>query len=116
MIWNSGRKKNNPPLFAEVEDSLGYIADGGDTETSPIRSQPSPPPTAAQAESRPVLQNYITDAEGGANLWKLIEHPYILKAEPFIVHTASGPEAYGPLGRGLGRRSTTTTTTAAATT
>jgi hypothetical protein len=62
----------------------------GDAETSPTR------PPAATQETKPVLQNYVTNAEGGANLWELMKHPYIWKAIPFIVPTANGPKAYGP--------------------
>ncbi|KAB5513625.1 hypothetical protein GE09DRAFT_1295047 [Coniochaeta sp. 2T2.1] len=79
-------KKEN--FKSSAAASLG-IADG-DAEASPTR------PPAATQETKPVLQNYVTNAEGGANLWELMNHPYIWKAKPFIVPTANGPKAYGP--------------------
>ncbi|KAK3991449.1 hypothetical protein QBC44DRAFT_323102 [Cladorrhinum sp. PSN332] len=81
-------EKNKENSTSSAASSPG-IADG-DGETSPTR------PPAATQEAKPVLQIYVTSAERGANLWELMEHPYIWKAKPFVFPTANGPKAYGP--------------------
>jgi len=82
--WEKKKKNSTFPAAASPGTA------DGDAETSPTG------PPAATQETKPVLQNYVTNAEGGANLWELMKHPYIWKAGPFIFPTANGPKVYGP--------------------
>jgi hypothetical protein len=106
MKWEMHRGRVNLDVLAKFIDDMEHWeekkansissaaaspgAADGDAETSPNR------PPAATQETKPVLQNYVTNAEGGANLWELMKHPYIWKAKPFIAPTANGLKAYGP--------------------
>lgn len=106
MKWEMHRGRVNLDVLAKFIDEMEqweersgaqylYAAAGfgiadRDEDTSPTRLP------AATPETKPVLQNYITNFEGGANLWELMKQPSIWKGKPFIVSKANGPKFYGP--------------------
>jgi hypothetical protein len=91
--WQEKKEENS--TSSAVATDPGIIAHG-DVGTSSTTVTRPPTATTTSPETKPVLQNYVTDAEGGANIWQLMEHPYIWKARPPILPTANGPKAYGP--------------------
>lgn len=76
--------ENTAPLAATSD---GGTDGPGGTETN----------LEATRATKPVLQNYVTDAEDGANLWELVNHRHIWEGTPRLIFPAAdGPKAYGP--------------------